>query len=171
MDASLRQACRYRVFSYRRGETQELPHRARRARVGSHPRAGPLLRDLAGRSRCCRRGGGAGLSATCTRTNGDDASRGRRWCSGRGRRRAGDANGRGRPDTAKPTTTTTTKPTTGSLIDRVRAGEDRPDGPLCWEVWLRGSQHHRRVRGRANGHGSSTTTAKPTTTTKGPYGY
>jgi hypothetical protein len=106
MDASLRQACRYRVSSYRRRETQELRHRARRARAGSHPRAGPLLRDLAGRSRYCRRGGGADLSAIGTRTKGGDASRGRRWCSGRGRRRVGDANGRGRPDTAKPTTTT-----------------------------------------------------------------
>ena len=37
MDASLRQACRYRVSSYRRRETQELRHRARRAWVGSHP--------------------------------------------------------------------------------------------------------------------------------------
>ena len=51
MDASLRQARRSRVSTYRRRETQELPHRARRARVGSHPRAGPLLRDLAGGSR------------------------------------------------------------------------------------------------------------------------
>jgi hypothetical protein len=58
--------------------SKELPHRARRARAGSHPRAGPLLRDLAGRSRCCRRRGGAGGAATGTRTNGYDASRGRR---------------------------------------------------------------------------------------------
>ena len=99
--------------------------------LGSQPCAGPLLRDLAGGTRCCRRGGGAGGAATGPRTNGDDASRGRRWCSGRGRRRAGDANGRGRPGTAKPTTTTIAKPTTGSLVDRVRAEEDRPDGPRC----------------------------------------
>src|SRR5215208_7213829 len=164
MDTSLRQACRYRVSSYRRRETQELRHRARRARAGSHPRAGPLLRDLAGGSRCCRRGGGAGGAATGTRTNGDDASRGRRWCSGWGRR-ASDANGRGRPGTSKPTTTTPTKPTTGSLVDRVRAKEDRPDGPRCCEVCLRGSRLRRRGQGRANGHGSSTTTAKPTTST------
>src|SRR5215216_1597721 len=147
MDTSLRQACRYRVSTYRRRETQELPHRARRAWVGSQPRAVPLLRDLVGGSRCCSRGGGAGGAATGPRTNGDDASRGRRWCSEQGRRRAGDANGRGRPGTAKPTTTTTAKPTTGSLVDRVRAVEDRPDGPLCGEVCLRGSQLRRRVRG------------------------
>ena len=156
MDASLRQACRSRVSSYRRRETKELPHRARRARVGSRPRAGPLLRDLARRSRCRRRGGGAGGTATGTRTSRDDASGGRRRCGGRGRRRAGGASGRGRPDTAKPTTRVTARPTTGSVVDRVRAGEDRPDGSPCWEVCIRGPRLRRGVRGRANGVGGST---------------
>src|SRR5215211_662122 len=66
-----------------------------------------------------------------------------------------DANGRGRADTAKPTTPTTAKPTTGSIVDRVRAAEDWPDCPLCWDVCLRGSQLRRRVRGRANGVGGN----------------
>src|SRR5919112_1790746 len=78
VDASLRQARRYRVSSNRRRETKELPDRARRAGVGPHPRAGALLRDLAGRSRCRRRVGGAGGAATRSRTKGEDAWGGRR---------------------------------------------------------------------------------------------
>ena len=122
MDASLRQACRYRVSSYRRRETQELPHRARRAWVGSHP-------VLAHFSEILPEDHVVAVAAEVlegppqARTNGDDASGGRRWCSGRRRRGGGAANGRGRPDTAKPTTTTPAKLTTGSLVDRVRARE------------------------------------------------
>ena len=132
MDASLRQACRYRVSSYRRRETQEL-HVIGHAELGwdltpcwpTSPRSCRKITLLLSRRRW--------RAATGPRTNGDDASGGRRWCSGR-RRRGGAANGRGRPDTAKPTTACqlTTTTTAGPLL----AHPQPLQSPLEAHYWL-----------------------------------